>query len=219
MLIIRELGLMDYQECLLNMQNFTLHRHEKTVDEIWFLEHPPVYTQGQAGKPEHILNRNHIPIVQSDRGGQVTYHGPGQLVVYFLLDCRRHQLSIKQLVQGIEILTIAVLKAHQIDSHRICTAPGVYVNHQKIASIGLRIKNHCSYHGLALNVDMDLQAFTNINPCGYEKLVMTQMKDWQPSVNSNTVINTFKHYIMQYTHNERLFQEWTCTTSTNSSIG
>lgn len=219
MLIIRELGLVNYQDTLLKMQEFTLNRNDKTLDEIWILEHPPVYTQGQAGKSEHILNRNLIPIIQSDRGGQVTYHGPGQLVVYFLLDCRRHQLSIKQLVLGIEALIIDVLNAYNIDGHRICGAPGIYVHHQKIASLGLRIKNHCSYHGLALNIDMNLQPFADINPCGYEQLIMTQMKTLNPSINIKTVTATFKHCLMQHMQHDRLFQDLTCNTSNNSSIG
>jgi lipoyl(octanoyl) transferase len=215
MLIIRDLGVRDYQETLLKMQALTQHRDEKTLDEIWILEHHPVYTQGQAGKPEHILNRNQIPVVQSDRGGQVTYHGPGQLVVYFLLDCRRHQISIKQLVSGIESLTLEVLKAYDINGHRICGAPGIYVDNQKIASLGLRIKNHCSYHGLALNIDMDLKPFADINPCGYEKLVMTQMKNWNSSINLKMVIKTFKQCLMQQIKQDRLFQDQTCNISTN----
>lgn len=219
MLIIRELGLSDYQDTLLKMQAFTQNRDEKTLDEVWILEHSSVYTQGQAGKDEHILNRNQIPIVQSDRGGQVTYHGPGQLVAYFLLDCRRHKISIKQLVNGIESLILEVLKANGINGHRICGAPGIYVDKQKIASLGLRIKNHCSYHGLALNIDMDLKPFADINPCGYQKLLMTQMKDWNSSIDFKTVIAQFKRCLMQQIKNDRLFQDLTCNTSNNSSIG
>jgi lipoyl(octanoyl) transferase len=219
MLIIRDLGLQDYQDTFLKMQSFTQNRDEHTLDEIWILEHHPVYTQGQAGKPEHILNRNLIPIVQSDRGGQVTYHGPGQLVVYFLLNCQRQKLSIKQLVSGIEGLIIDTLDEHQITGHRICGAPGIYVNQQKIASLGLRIKNHCSYHGLALNVDMDLKPFLDINPCGFEKLVMTQMKEHNPETNFEKVINSFKRCLMRHIQNDRLFQDMKCNISTNSSIG
>lgn len=219
MLIIRDLGLIDYHDTLEQMQTFTQNRDENTLDEIWILEHHPVYTQGQAGKPEHILNRNQIPIVQSDRGGQVTYHGPGQLVVYFLLDCRRHHISIKQLVSGIESLTIDILSIYHINGHRVCGAPGIYVNNQKIASLGLRIKNHCSYHGLALNIDMDLKPFADINPCGYEKLVMTQMKNWNSSINMKEVTSSFKKCLMQQIKNDRLFQDKTCNISTNSSIG
>jgi lipoyl(octanoyl) transferase len=219
MLIIRELGLTDYHDTLRKMQEFTQNRDEKTLDEIWILEHSAVYTQGQAGKAEHILNHNQIPIVQSDRGGQVTYHGPGQLLAYFLLDCRRHKISIKQLVNGIESLILEVLKANGINGHRICGAPGIYVDTQKIASLGLRIKNHCSYHGLALNIDMDLKPFADINPCGYEKLLMTQMKDWNSSIDFKTVVAQFKRCLMQQITNDRLFQDLTCNTSNNSSIG
>jgi lipoyl(octanoyl) transferase len=201
------------------MQEFTQNRDEKTLDEIWILEHSAVYTQGQAGKAEHILNHNQIPIVQSDRGGQVTYHGPGQLLAYFLLDCRRHKISIKQLVNGIESLILEVLKANGINGHRICGAPGIYVDTQKIASLGLRIKNHCSYHGLALNIDMDLKPFADINPCGYQKLLMTQMKDWNSSIDFKTVVAQFKRCLMQQITNDRLFQDLTCNTSNNSSIG
>jgi lipoyl(octanoyl) transferase len=207
MIIIRELGLQSYIETYEKMKDFTLSRDEQTIDEIWILQHPPVFTQGQAGKQEHIFHRGHIPIVQSDRGGQVTYHGPGQLVVYFLLDCRRNHLNIRQLVSGIEQLVIHTLSAFQIEGHLICGAPGVYVLNQKIASLGLRIKNHCSYHGLALNVEMDLKPFKDINPCGYQHLEMTQMIALNPQANFSAVTDAFKKCLMTIIHDQGIFKD------------
>src|SRR5690606_5329214 len=139
---------------------------------LWLLEHPPVYTQGQAGKPEHLLNPNAIPVIQSDRGGQITYHGPGQLVAYLLLDIRRRNMGIRTLVGVLEAILINLLQEYHITAATRCGAPGVYVQDKKIASIGLRVKNGCTYHGIALNVDMDLLPFHDINPCGFAKLEM-----------------------------------------------
>ncbi len=179
---IQNLGTQDYHSIWSKMKEFTLSRTENTEDELWLLEHNPVYTQGQAGKPEHILNTNSIPIIQSDRGGQVTYHGPGQLVVYVLVDLIRRNIGIRTLVAKLEQVLILILARYQIEGHVRCGAPGVYVNEQKIASIGLRVKNGRTYHGIALNVNMDLTPFHDINPCGYAKMEMTQISDFQPSV-------------------------------------
>lgn len=225
MLIIRELGTQAYTETFEAMKSFTLTRNEETLDEIWILEHPPVYTQGQAGKPEHLFHRGKIPIVQSDRGGQVTYHGPGQLIAYFLLDCRRNHIGIRHLVSGIEQLVLDTLTQFEIQGHLECKAPGVYVDKMKIASLGLRIKNHCSYHGLALNVDMDLRPFRDINPCGYQQLVMTQMIEHNPHANMATVTKAFKDCLMQQVSPSGIFQHIrteanSCPTpSTSSSAG
>lgn len=206
MLIIRELGRQDYSPTFEAMRSFTMTRNEDTLDEIWILEHPPVYTQGQAGKQEHIFHRGKIPIVQSDRGGQVTYHGPGQLVVYFLLDCRRNHIGIRHLVSGIEQLILDTLIIFDIQGHLQCGAPGVYVDQKKIASLGLRIKNHCSYHGLALNVNMDLKPFQDINPCGFQKLSMTQMIDINPQATMDKVLLSFKDCLMRQVSSSGIFQ-------------
>ena len=159
------------------MQDFTQSRDASTRDEIWLLEHPPVFTLGLAGKPEHVLNAGDIPVVQIDRGGQVTYHGPGQLVVYLLLDLRRRTLSVRELVRRMEAALISLLADYGIRAERKAGAPGVYVNGVKIAALGLRVRRGASYHGLALNVDMDLEPFSRINPCGYPGLAVTQTKD------------------------------------------
>ncbi len=182
-MIVRQLGQQPYEHVWEAMKQFTASRDDNTPDEIWLLEHPPVYTQGQAGKAEHVLNHAlNIPIVQSDRGGQVTYHGPGQLVVYVLFDLKRLGIGIRTLVCQLEQALIDVLKTYKIMAERRTGAPGVYVTEKKIASIGLRVKKACTYHGIALNVDMDLKPFLNINPCGYQALQMTQIKDFCPSV-------------------------------------
>jgi lipoyl(octanoyl) transferase len=173
--IIRQLGLRPYAETFEAMRAFTQARSAETPDEIWFLEHPPVFTQGQAGKPEHLLLPGTIPVVQSDRGGQVTYHGPGQSVVYFLLDLHRLGYGIRSLVTRLEDAVVATLAGYGIRATSQRDAPGVYVDGDKIASLGLRVRNACSYHGIALNVCMDLEPFTRINPCGYEGLRMTQV--------------------------------------------
>ena len=175
---IRKLGLQPYEPIWYEMKEFTQSRVDHTPDELWLLEHPSVYTQGQAGKSEHILRTKDIPIVQTDRGGQVTYHGPGQLVAYILMDINRRHLSIRALVCQLEQLLISLLKQFNISAETRCGAPGVYVKDKKIASIGLRVKKGCTYHGIALNVGMDLNPFADINPCGYAKLQMTQIKDF-----------------------------------------
>ena len=164
-----------YQPTLDAMREFTNGRDAQTPDELWLLQHPPVFTQGQAGKAEHVLAPGDIPVVQVDRGGQVTYHGPGQLVVYLLVDIRRLDFGVRKLVDIIEASIVRVLVEHGIDSAARRDAPGVYVDGKKIAALGLRVRRGCSYHGLSLNVDMDLEPFQRINPCGYQDLQVTSM--------------------------------------------
>lgn len=172
---VRKLGLQGYETVYQRMTEFTATRDEQTEDELWFLQHPKVFTQGQAGKAEHVLMPGDIPVVQSDRGGQVTYHGPGQLVVYLMVDIKRKSFGPRQLVSAIEDAIVATLKQWQIESAPKADAPGVYTGERKIASLGLRIKQGRSFHGLALNIDMDLEPFLRINPCGYAGMQMTQV--------------------------------------------
>ena len=174
-LVVKRLGRQDYEPVWKAMHEFTDQRTEDTLDEVWLVEHNPVFTQGQAGKAEHLLNTGDIPVVQSDRGGQVTYHGPGQLVAYFLINLRRKNFGVRDLVTHIENIVINTLKAYDIDSAARPDAPGVYVDGKKICSLGLRIRKGCSFHGLALNVNMDLAPFLRINPCGYEGMEMVQI--------------------------------------------
>ena len=173
-LILRHFGLVPYQDMLQAMHTFTAERLNSTIDEVWFVEHPPVFTQGQAGKAEHLLATDDIPVVQSDRGGQVTYHGPGQQIIYFLIDLRRKAMGVRDLVTHIETIVIETLAEFGIQSRAKKDAPGVYVGEEKICSLGLRIRKGCSFHGLALNVNMDLSPFLRINPCGYAGMKMTQ---------------------------------------------
>lgn len=176
-LLVRHLGLADYLPTLEAMRHLTAERDEQTPDEIWLLQHPRVFTQGQAGKPEHLLAPGDIPVVQVERGGQVTYHGPGQLVAYLMLDLRRLELGVRELVSAMESSLVDVLAGYGIEAAPKAEAPGVYVKDDKIASLGLRVRRGCSFHGLALNVDMDMMPFQRINPCGYAGLKMVQMKD------------------------------------------
>lgn len=171
------LGQAEYQSTWEAMKLFTAQRTRDTRDEIWLLEHPPVYTQGQAGKPEHLLDAHGIPVVKIDRGGQITYHGPGQVVMYVLLDLRRWGLNVRQLVRLLEQSVVKLLADHGVEAQGREDAPGVYVGGAKIAALGLKIKNGCSYHGLSFNVDMDLTPFGHINPCGYAGLRVTQARD------------------------------------------
>jgi lipoyl(octanoyl) transferase len=171
----RQLGLQPYEPVYRQMREFTLARTDDTPDELWFLENPPVFTQGQAGKAEHLLAPGEIPVVQSDRGGQVTYHGPGQLVVYVLVDLQRQGYGIRSLVTRLEQAMVDCLAGYGIAGAARRDAPGVYVEGRKIASLGLRVRKGRTYHGLALNVAMDLAPFTRINPCGYQGLLMTQV--------------------------------------------
>jgi lipoyl(octanoyl) transferase len=175
--LIRDLGLTDYTPVWHAMQSFTNTRDEHTPDELWVLQHNPVFTQGQAGKPEHVLDAHGIPVIQSDRGGQVTYHGPGQLVIYFLLDVRRRGFGVRALVDLIEHSVIAVLGSYGIEAGLRKGAPGVYVKDRKIAALGLRVRKGGSLHGLSFNVDMDLAPFSYINPCGYAGMEVTQLRD------------------------------------------
>ena len=173
--IVRQLGRAGYEPTWRAMQAFTDARDAVTPDELWFLEHDPVFTQGLNGKAEHLIAPGDIPVVGIDRGGQVTYHGPGQLVMYALVDLRRHGIGVRELVVALEDSVIALAARHGIAAAGRREAPGVYVDGRKLASIGLRVRRGCSYHGLALNVDMDLEPFRRINPCGMAGLAMTQL--------------------------------------------
>jgi lipoyl(octanoyl) transferase len=174
---VRHLGLQPYPAMLAAMHEFVAGRTPGTVDELWVLQHPPVFTQGQTGKPEHLLNPGDIPVVQSDRGGQITYHGPGQLVIYFMLDVKQRETGPRELVRLIETSIITVLNSYGLTAVLRDGAPGVYVDDKKIAALGLRIRRGCSMHGLSFNIDMDLAPFTRINPCGYAGLECTQLRD------------------------------------------
>jgi len=177
MTVIRSLGLQDYETTWQNMQRFTQDRDAETADELWIVEHPPVYTLGLNGKREHLLSTGAIPVINSDRGGQVTYHGPGQLIIYALLDMKRLNLGVRRLVTILEQAIIDTLALYNIAAIARADAPGVYVNDKKIGSIGIRIKKNCSYHGLSLNNHMDLRPFDHINTCGYSGLEVTRLAD------------------------------------------
>ena len=190
--LLRHLDRVEYEPTWRAMQDFTARRDPDTPDEIWLLEHPPVFTLGMAGKREHLLRDVGIPVVAIDRGGQVTYHGPGQIVAYLLLDLRRRGYGVRELVRRIEAALIATLADHGIAGERLAGAPGVYVPDaqgapRKIAALGLRVKNGCTYHGLALNVDLDLAPFAAINPCGYAGMAVTRMADLAPGLDSARV--------------------------------
>ncbi|WP_067866073.1 lipoyl(octanoyl) transferase LipB [Neptuniibacter marinus] len=174
-LIVRDLGLLPYEPTWQQMQSFTNERGEDVVDEIWSLQHEPVFTQGQAGKKEHLLNTGDIPVVQVDRGGQVTYHGPGQAIIYLMLNLKRKKLGVRELVSIMEEAVVDTLNEFNIHAYPKPDAPGVYVEGNKIASLGLRVRRGCSFHGLALNLAMDLEPFLRINPCGYAGMEMTQL--------------------------------------------
>ncbi len=175
--MVSYLGMTDYSQTWWEMKNFTHQRDAETIDQIWITERPAVFTQGHNGKAEHILNSGDIPVIQIDRGGQVTYHGPGQLLVYCLLDIPRLGFGVRALVTHIETAIISFLNDYGVDSETRADAPGVYVDDAKIAALGLRIRKGCCYHGLSLNVDMDLSPFQRINPCGYKDLAVTQLAD------------------------------------------
>lgn len=203
MLNIRWKGLQDYTTCWQAMQDFTNQRTPETTDEIWLLEHHPVFTQGQNGKPEHVLNPGNIPIVQTDRGGQVTYHGPGQLMVYTLIDLKRKHLNVRELVTNLEKSVIDLLAEYNITAVAKREAPGVYVDGKKICSIGLRIRRGCAYHGIAFNIAMDLEPFTRINPCGFTQLEMTQFSTLGGPNNTELAGRQLVNYLMKnlvYTH-------------------
>lgn len=194
-LVVRYLGLQEYETAWHDMQALTQQRSADTPDEIWLLEHPPVYTLGLNGKREHILDPRDIPVIQCDRGGQVTYHGPGQLVAYLLLDLKRRHLGVKQLVNKMEQSIIDLLAESGIQAQRRDDAPGVYVNDAKIAALGLRVRRGCSYHGLSLNIDMDLEPFSRINPCGYPNLKASQLCDLSPLMTLNETADALVHQL------------------------
>lgn len=177
-MIVRRPGRVPYEPTWRAMQDFTAQRDASTPDELWLVEHPPVYTLGQAGKAEHLLHVTDIPLVKIDRGGQITYHGPGQVVGYLLLDLHRRGLKVREMVNLLEQALIDCIADYGLDARRKDGAPGVYIDGAKVAALGLRVKNGCSYHGLSLNVDMDLTPFTWINPCGYSGLQTIQLKDF-----------------------------------------
>ncbi len=174
---IKHLGLRDYTEVWEEMRDFTENRTEQTPDELWLLQHNPVFTLGLAGKREHLLNPGLISVVQSDRGGQVTYHGPGQLVVYVMYDLLRSGMGVRRMVEQLQDAVICLLSSYDVEAHTQPKAPGVYVDNRKIAALGLRVRQGRSFHGLSLNVDMDLEPFSRINPCGYPGMQVTQIKD------------------------------------------
>ncbi|MDM8559832.1 lipoyl(octanoyl) transferase LipB [Candidatus Parabeggiatoa sp. HSG14] len=194
--IIHHLGIVSYEPTYQAMQHFTDTRDADTLDELWVLQHFPVYTLGQAGKREHLLNTGSIPIYHIDRGGQVTYHSPGQLIVYVLMDIKRCNFGVRQLVNALEKAVIDYLASQQINGKRREKAPGIYVNDCKIASLGLRIRRGCSYHGLSLNVNMDLTPFKGINPCGYTGLEVTQLCDLGITDDFEQVTIQFLHFLL-----------------------
>ena len=197
MLMVKDLGIQPYEKVYQDMLDFCEHRQADTSDEIWILQHEPVYTLGRAGDPKHLLlNPLNIPVVNANRGGQITYHGPGQLIVYFLLDLNRRNWGVRKLVCHTEQLVLDLLKHYGVEGHLICKQPGVYVDNRKIASLGFRITRGFSMHGLSLNVDMDLTPFQTINPCGYEGLEMVQLKQLVPEITlaqvEQKLLNTLK---------------------------
>lgn len=189
-MIIRKLGLQDYTITWQNMQRYTQERSSACHDQLWVVEHNPVYTLGLNGKREHLLSTGNIPVIQSDRGGQATYHGPGQLVIYTLFDIKRLQLNIRELVTLLESSMVSTLAEYGISANAKIDAPGAYVEEKKIGSIGLRIKKNFSYHGLSLNNDMDLQPFDHINTCGYSDLKVTQLSDLDVNISTNQLADT-----------------------------
>ena len=194
---VRHLGEVDYDDTWQKMRDFTDNRQKDTPDELWFLQHPAVYTLGKNGKPEHVLNSAEIPVINSDRGGQVTYHGPGQIVVYTLLDLNRLNIGVRALVTGLEQVIIELLSDYGITAKARRDAPGVYVNDAKIAALGLRVRKGCSFHGLALNVAMDLEPFSRINPCGYEGLEVTQIRNFISDIELESVTDDLQQRLIE----------------------
>ena len=194
---VKQLGRVEYEPTWQAMLAFTTTRTAETPDEIWIVEHPPVFTLGQAGKPEHLLIDIGIPVVKIDRGGQITYHGPGQVVLYLLLDLQRLKIKVRELVTTIEQAVIDFLAAYGVTAQRLAGAPGVYVGEAKIAALGLKIKNGCSYHGLSLNVDMDISPFTAINPCGYAGLKVVQTKDFNIPLTPDQAGEQLTQYLLR----------------------
>ncbi|HEU6454917.1 MAG TPA: lipoyl(octanoyl) transferase LipB [Roseateles sp.] len=191
----KELGRVDYATTLQAMRDFTAQRNTGTEDEVWLLEHPPVFTLGLAGKREHLIANTDIPVVNIDRGGQITYHGPGQLVAYLLLDLNRRPYKVRQLVERMEDALIGLLADYGVKGERLAGAPGVYVGGAKIAALGLRVQKGCTYHGLALNVDMDLAPWQAINPCGYPGMQVAQLRDFVPAVKIADVIPKLREHL------------------------
>jgi lipoyl(octanoyl) transferase len=195
--VISNLGICAYQEVWQKMREFTERRNLETADEIWLLQHYPVFTQGQAGSAKHVLNPGDIPIIKTDRGGQVTYHGPGQLIIYPLINLQRIKLGVKLFVNILQKSTIQLLADYKIAAQVRVDAPGVYVNDAKICSIGLKIRRGCSYHGIALNVNMDLEPFTRINPCGIKNLQMAQISDYVNNISFLEVEERIVKYLVE----------------------
>ncbi len=193
---IRHLGLQEYNSIWEKMRDFTAQRNSTTCDELWLVQHPPVFTLGTNGKEQHILNAGYIPVVRTDRGGQVTYHGPGQLIAYLLIDLKRRNWGVRQLVTAMEQSIIDLLAEYRIKGETRQDAPGVYVAEAKIAALGLRVRHGCSYHGLSLNVDMDLTPFQRINPCGYEQMEVTSLHDIGMNVSVKELELMLPHYII-----------------------
>jgi len=194
-LIIRHLGRVDYETAWHDMQRFTEYRDANTPDELWFLEHPPVFTLGRNGSQKHLHSNGTIPVLNVDRGGQVTYHGPGQLVVYTLLNINRRQLGVQSLVRKLEQAVIDLCADYGIDAQRREKAPGVYVDDCKLAALGLRVRKGCSFHGLSLNIDMDLAPFSMIDPCGYSDLEVTQLRDLGIEASSEIITGQFQNHL------------------------
>ena len=195
MIKVRSKGLQDYLKTWEEMKSFTENRNSDTLDELWTLEHNSVFTQGLSGKSKHLLKETQIPIIQSDRGGQITYHAPGQLIIYCLIDIKRLGIGIKKMVSMIEQSLIELLSSYEITAHTLKGAPGVYVNNSKIAALGLKVKHGRTYHGLSLNIDMDLSPYNLINPCGYNDLKVTQMRNL---TNNILNISDIKHELSEY---------------------
>lgn len=195
--MLRQLGLQDYQTVWHSMQQFTAERTAETIDEIWITEHSSVYTLGLNGKHEHVLHAGDIPVLETDRGGQVTYHGPGQLVVYFLVDLRRLAMGPRQAVTLLENAMVNTLSQYGVSAQARADAPGVYVEGKKIGALGLRIKRGCSYHGLSLNNDMDLTPFQHINPCGYAGLQVTQLADFGINIHTHELAVPLVHHLIK----------------------
>lgn len=193
---------MDYQTAWDKMREFNEQRSSASKDEIWLVEHPPVFTLGLNGKNEHILNARNIPVIKCDRGGQVTYHGPGQIVAYIMMDLQRRNWGVKKLVSQLEQAVLELLKEYNIDGQRKEKAPGIYVDGSKIAALGLRVRRGCSYHGLSLNVDMDLSPFNLINPCGYEGLESTQLSELAADIDVNRVATQLISHLSQQLYGE-----------------
>jgi lipoyl(octanoyl) transferase len=196
-IVVHHLGKVSYNETWQKMQDFTNSRNQNTADELWVLQHPPVYTMGKNAKSEHLLEPGNVPVINADRGGQVTYHGPGQLVVYTLLDLKRLNIGVRELVTLIEKTLVELLNGYGIEANARPEAPGVYANNAKIAALGLRIRKGCSFHGLALNVDMDLEPFSRINPCGYEGLEITQLKNFIADIEIDEVVVNLQQRLMR----------------------